>query len=74
MPVDLTVELRCIQNKDGSYNAGAFENGKQVVGDGDFFVHQGDCDAIAAFYRKLRQAYPSVPVQIVGPCSKCNFA
>ena len=74
MPIDLIVELRCIQNKDGSYNAGAFENGKQIIADDDFFVHEGNCDAIAALYRKLRAAYPGVPVLVVGSCLKCIFA
>ncbi len=62
MPIDIMVELRCIQNKDGSYNAGAFENGKQIIGTVISSLRKG-----TAIHRPLYrncERLPGVPVQL----------
>lgn len=63
MPSQVVVELRCIPHQDGTFNASAFENGKQV-GEGGFSVQQGHFEDVVAVYRKVQAAYPGVSVQV----------
>lgn len=61
MPSQVAVELRCIAHQEGTFNAGAFVNGKQVVDDA---VQQGDFTEVVALYRGLQETYPGVSVHV----------
>ncbi len=69
-PPPPNVELRCVQNADGTFNAGSFENGNPLQ-DPQYRVQNGSCEDILAIYKRLRAAYPGVPVHVGEACIQC---
>jgi hypothetical protein len=65
----VNVEIRCSQNKDGTYNAGVFLNGQQMA---DFPVVTGDCNTMRDLWDRVRDYFPEdVEIKINGPCEDC---
>ena len=64
------IELRCNKNNAGSYNAHLYLNGRKSE-DAEHSIHRGNCDAIGLLYAKIKKAYPSVPIRIMGLDKMC---
>jgi hypothetical protein len=64
------VELRCNQNTDGTIDAVSFDDGN-LLQDPQYRVKNGTCEDILAIYKRLRAAYPGVPVNVGEACIKC---
>lgn len=65
------VELRCVKNADGTFDAGAYAD-DQRLDPAKYSVDHGNCNDIRALYAKLRDAYPDdVPILIGEPCRHC---
>ena len=70
MPTDIKLELRCVKNDDGTFNAGSYDDVQQLA-DPKFSVANGTCEDIRTVHKHLQEAYPNVAVQVGEACSHC---
>lgn len=70
MQKNIKLELRCVKNPDGSFNAGSYDGGNQLS-EPKFSVENGSCEDIQKIYKHLAASYPNVPIQISEPCCHC---
>jgi hypothetical protein len=68
MPTDIKIEIKCIRDKDGSYNAFTLQDGAQLT---EYAVNRGSCDDIRTLFRKLMNIYGANSIQVSAPCSEC---
>ena len=66
----MIIEIRCVKNADGTYNAASFENGRSIVGK-DYGVDRGNCDDIRALWNKLQSTYSDNSIKVKGECIEC---
>lgn len=69
MTAPANVEIRCVKNKDGTYDAVVFCNGEQLA---DFPLVIGKCEAMRDLRKRVRAYFPrDVEIDVDGPCSEC---
>ena len=66
----MIIEIRCVKNNDGTYNAASFENKRPIAGK-DYGVDRGTCNDIRALWNRLQSAYPDNSIKVKGECADC---
>lgn len=69
MPNDIRLELDGIKHDDGTFTAGVYENGDQLI-ESEFIVMRADAEDIRSLFNKVLKRYGKAP-EISQSLSEC---